>query len=223
LDKVPFSVYDFFAYLSSGSILLAAFDYIFGIALLTQDKIAPLFAVLLVVLAYVCGHIIAHFSSFLYEHVAVSRVLKRPNDLLMGGTPKWRLQRLMFPNYCRALPAEVQLRIGTKTLARGFSGKDEGLFLHCYAVVTADETRQNRLDAFRNQYGFARNMSFAFLVAAVGIVAARYFGVHPVKLWWALLSGLASITLFYRYLKFFRQFSYEMFLRYAELEPVKTS
>jgi len=222
LDKVPFSVYDFFAYLSSGSILLAAFDYVFGFGLLSQEKIAPLFAVFLVVLAYVCGQIVAHFSSFLYEQIVVSRLLKRPNELLMGGTPKW-IQRVIFPNYCRPLPNKVQLRIGVRTKSREFDGKGEGLFLHCYAVVTADETRQNRLDAFRNQYGFARNMSFAFLVAAVGIIIAHYVGVHPVRLRWALLSDLASVTLFYRYLKFFRQFSYEMFLRYAELEPVKAS
>ncbi len=221
MDKVPFSVYDFFAYLSSGSILLATFDYIFGFGLLTQEKIAPLFAVFLVVLTYICGHIIAHFSSFLYEQIAVSRLLKRPNELLMGVRPKW-IQRVIFPNFCRPLPHEVQQRIGVRMKSREFDGKGEGLFLHCYAVVTSDETRQNRLDAFRNQYGFARNMSFAFLVAAAGIIIAHYFGVHPVRLRWALLAGLASITLFYRYLKFFRQFSYEMFLRYAELEPLKS-
>ncbi|MGB2635923.1 MAG: hypothetical protein WAM58_18485 [Candidatus Acidiferrum sp.] len=84
MDKVPFSVYDFFAYLSSGSILLATFDYIFGFGLLSQAKIAPLFAVLLVVLPYVCGHIAAHFSSFLYEHLTVARFLKRPNGHAYG-------------------------------------------------------------------------------------------------------------------------------------------
>jgi hypothetical protein len=221
LDKVPFSVYDFFAYLSCGSVLLATFDYVFGFGLLTQEKIAPLFAVFLVVLAYVCGHIVSHFSSFLYEYVAVSRLLKRPNDLLMGGTPRWRIQRLLFPHFFRALPTEVQLRVISKTAAREFSGKGEGLFLHCYAVVTENETRQNRLDALRNQYSFSRNMSFAFLVAAVSIFLAHYYGVHPVRLRWALISGFCAIPLFYRYLKFFRQYSYELFLRYAELEPVK--
>jgi hypothetical protein len=223
LDKVPFSVYDFFAYLSSGSILLATFDYVFNFGLLTQEKIAPLFAVFLVVIAYVCGHVVSHCSSFLYEQVAISRLLKRPNDLLMGGTPRWRVQRLLFPTFCRALPSEIQLRVITKTQVREFIGKGEGLFLHCYAVVTENETRQNRLDALRNQYSFSRNMSFAFLVAAISILAAHYFGVHPVRLRWALLSALGSVTLFYRYLKFFRQYSYELFLRYAELEPAKAS
>ena len=47
LDKVPFSVYDFFAYLSSGSILLATFDLHFWVSAPPRKrKIAPLFAVL---------------------------------------------------------------------------------------------------------------------------------------------------------------------------------
>jgi hypothetical protein len=32
-----------------------------------------------------------------------------------------------------------------------------------------------------------------------------------------LLAGFASVALFYRYLKFFHQYSYELFLRYAEM------
>lgn len=223
MDKIPFSVYDFFAYLSSGSILLATVDYICAFGFLSREKIAPLFAVLLVVLAYVCGHIAAHFSSFLYEHVMVARVLKRPNDMLMGGVPRLRLHRVVFPQFCRPLPTEIQIRVHRKAQSNEFEGRGEGLFLHCYALVTADETRQNRLDGFRNQYGFARNMSFVFLIAAFSIGTAHFAGVHPVRLRWAILSGFASITLFYRYLKFFRQFSYELFLRYAELESIKAA
>ena len=63
----------------------------------------------------------------------------------------------------------------------------------------------------------ARNMSFAFLVSAIAIGATHFYGAHPVRLRWFLLAAFASVSLFYRYLKFFHQFSYELFLRYAEL------
>ncbi len=85
--------------------------------------------------------------------------------------------------------------------------------------MTANERTQARLDIFLNQYGFARNMSFAFLVSAVAIVAEHIYGTHPVRLRWSLLATFAAISLFYRYLKYFRQYSYELFLRYAELPP----
>jgi hypothetical protein len=73
------------------------------------------------------------------------------------------------------------------------------------------------LDDFRNQYGFARNMSFAFLVAAMAIIVAHFYGAHPVRIRWAALTAFAAVSLFYRYLKFLHQYSYELFLCYAEL------
>jgi len=84
-------------------------------------------------------------------------------------------------------------------------------------IMTANERTQARLDIFLNQYGFARNTSFAFLVSAVAITMEHIYGTHPVRLRWSLL---AAISLFYyRYLKYLRQYSYELLLRYAELPP----
>lgn len=60
-------------------------------------------------------------------------------------------------------------------------------------------------------------MSFAFVTSAIALVIAHFVGLRPVRLRWGLLSGLTGIVLFYRYLKFFRQYLYELFLRYAEL------
>jgi MFS family permease len=219
LDKIPFSVYDFFAYLSSGVILLATADYAMGFGLLDKEKIGPVFAVFLIVAAYVCGQVIAHFSSFALEQIVVARVLKRPNELLLGSPPRWGLFEWLFPNYCRSLPDSTIGRVRSQLESRGISATGEGLFLHAYAVVAASSERQQRLDAFRNQYGFARNMCFTLSISVIAIVVAHKWGSHPVHLRWAAISAIAAIALFYRYLKFFRQFSYELFLRYAEAPP----
>lgn len=215
MDKIPFSVYDFFAYLSCGTVVLVTADYVMGLGLLNRDKVAPVFAVFLVVVAYVCGHIVAHFSSFFFEHVAIGRVLKRPNALLFGEPPRRGLSWI-FPNYCRPFPTTTIERVRKQLESRGVSTTGEAAFLHAYAVVTATAERQQRLDAFRNQYGFHRNMCFAFGISAIAITAAHLVGPHPVRWRWAVLAAGVSVALFYRYLKFFRQFSYELFLRYAE-------
>ncbi len=220
MEKIPFTVYDFFAYLSSGAVWVLTADYVLGFGLLDRDKITPVLAVGLIIFAYVCGHIVAHFSSFILEQTVVARLLRRPNALLMGEQARMRLFRWIFPGYFRALPQATQLRVLAQAEARGVKSTGEALFLHAYPIVTASSVLQARLDDFRNQYGFARNMSFAFLTAAAAIVVAHHLGYHPVRYRWALLSGIAGITLFYRYLKFFRQFSYELFLRYAELPRV---
>jgi hypothetical protein len=217
MEKIPFTVYDFFAYLSSGAVWVLTADYMLGFGLLGRERITPVLAVMLIIFAYVCGHIVAHFSSFILEHMIVARLLKRPSSILMGELPRWRLLRLAFPGYFRALPQPTQRSVVAQAESRGVQSTGEALFLHAYAIVTANATLQARLDDFRNQYGFARNMSFAFLTSAIAILAAHDLGYHPVRYRWALLSALAGVALFYRYLKFFLQFSYELFLRYAEL------
>ena len=215
--SIPFSVYDFFAYLSSGAVVVATADYVWNLGILWRRDIGVVFGVALIVLTYVTGHIVAHFSSWLLEHTIVSRVLNRPSVLLVGGKPKSAVLKRVFPNYHRPLPANIQERIRAQAAARNCAGHGEGLFLHVYPLVTKNEKLQARLDDFRNQYSFARNMSFAFLLAAVTISAAHLYGSGAVQMRWAIAAGVASISLFYRYLKFFQQYSYELFVRYSEL------
>jgi hypothetical protein len=215
--SIPFSVYDFFAYLSSGAVVLATADYIWKLGILTQKDIGPVLGVALIILTYVIGQIVAHFSSALLEHTIAGRILHRPSVLLLGGTPRNKVLKWMFPNYHRPLPSNVQQRIREQAAARNCNSKGDGIFLHAYPLVTKNEKFQARLDEFRNQYGFARNMSFAFFLAAISIVIARWNGPQQVRMSWAVLALLAAISLFYRYLKFFRQYSYELFLRYSEL------
>ena len=214
---MPFSAYDFFAYLSSGAVLVAAADYIWGLGLLTQKETSAVLGIVLIILAYVSGQVVAHFSSFVFEQLIVHRMLSRPAALLLDSQPRYKLFKWIFPNYHRPLPKGTQQRIHAQSLARKFSAEGDALFLHAYPIVTADERLQARLDGFRNQYGFARNVAFAFLLSAGAMCAAHWHGPQPVSLRWALLAVVAGVTLFYRYLKFFRQYSYELFLRYAEL------
>lgn len=221
VDKIPFGVYDFFAYLSSGTVALVALDHVCRTGLLTQVHITPLVAVVLVIAAYVSGQIVAHFSSFLLERLFVGKLLHRPSALLLGDEPHFLFLEWLFPNYHRSLPASTKIRIREQAAARGFDAEGEALFLHAYANVTASEKAQARLDEFRNQYGFARNMSFAFIASALMLAIAHCFG-DTLQLGFIALVFGAGITLFYRYLKFFRQYSYELFLRYAEL-PVGKS
>jgi hypothetical protein len=217
LDKVPFSVYDFFAYLASGAILLAVADYVLGYGVLTEKDLPVALGAFVVVLAYVCGQVVSHFSSFLLEQVVIGRILGRPNAVLLGARPRANILTRLFPNYFRALPPETQADVRAQAAGRHFVGEGEGLFLHVYPLVTSNPEIQARLDAFRNQYGFARNMCFALAVAAISIFVSRGVWHRPLDTRWAVCAAVAAVALFYRYLKFFRQYSYELFVRYAAL------
>ena len=64
----------------------------------------------------------------------------------------------IFPNYFRAFPEQTQKRIIERSQRLGTATSGEALFLHAYPVVTENASIQARLDDFRNQYGFGRNM-----------------------------------------------------------------
>jgi|SRR5664279_80105 len=93
MNKIPFSVYDFFAYLSSGAVVLTTIDYVWGLGVLRRKEVGPVLGIALVILAYVTGQIVAQFSSFLFEHIIVKRVLQRPFDF---GILKWSTSAVCF-------------------------------------------------------------------------------------------------------------------------------
>lgn len=118
MDKIPFSVYDFFAYLSSGAVVLTAVDYVWGLGVLERKEVGPVLGVALVILAYVTGQILAQFSSFLFEHTIVERVLQRPLMLLLGAKPRWIVFAWLFPSFHRAFPETTQRRIKEQAASR---------------------------------------------------------------------------------------------------------
>ena len=77
-----------------------------------------------------------------------------------------------------------------------------------------------RLNIFLNLYGFCRNMTMALVLAAatltVGIVAGTAeAGSHVEPAWWIAAALIAAVGLFYRYLKFLRQYAVELLTSYA--------
>ena len=214
--SIPFSVYDFFAYLSSGAVVLAAVDYIWQLGVLLQKDIGPPYAIALIILAYIVGQILAHFSSFFYERTIANRILRNPSVLLLGGKPRSKFVKYIFPNYHRPLPHNIQERVRQQALSRNCDADGEALFYHAYPLVTKNEKFQARLDDFRNQYGFARNISFALLVSALAVSIAHLCG-RPARSIWAILLVFGAIVIFYRYLKFFHLYAQELFLRYSEI------
>ena len=223
MDKIPFTVYDFFAYLSSGAVVLATADYACHFGLLGQKEVSPLLAITIIILAYVTGHIIGQFSFWLLESVVVARLLKRPISLLLGGQPRSQVLKLLFPGYFRPLPEDTQQRVRNQARGRKCSANDEALFLHIYPIVSSNERYQARQDVFLNQFGFARNMALAFIVSAVWLFLAHWRQLNSVPLRWPLLAAIGGLAMFYRYLKFFRQYSYELLIRYAELPAPETT
>lgn len=218
MDRLPFSPYDFFGYLASGLLVVAGMDLTFGFpAVLGRDFTMVESAILLLVV-YVTGQIIATPAKALLEDLLVARILRRPNiNLLEKKKPC--LRGLIFPGYYQPLPEQARKRVLARAESEGIKGIGEDLFLHVrYNPQVLENVKlMDRMNSFLNQYGFHRNLSFSALIVGVTLILKLKLGldVSPELGMYATVSLVGGVLLFYRYLKFFRQYSYEMFNTYG--------
>ncbi len=83
--------------------------------------------------------------------------------------------------------------------------------------VLSNDRLMAKIDMFRDQYGFARNVSFSLLFAAVCLTVAGHCRPDRTLVHYAIAASVAGILLLYRFLKFYRQYSYELFNSYAQM------
>ncbi len=224
MDRIPFTVYDFFAYLSTGFVLLAASDYAFDQGWLLRSQLGLVAAAFWIVAAYVIGHIVANMAGHALEGWVVHGLLRSPEDILFRDHTPRRWRRL-FPGYHKPLPVETRQRVIERARERAIHAKPgRALFFHCFEVVKRDQATLSRLDNFRNLYGFCRNVCLVLLLATVvlliGVVSDGWrAGGTGEHVWWAIAAApITAIGLFYRYLKFLREYTVEVFRSYAESE-----
>jgi hypothetical protein len=217
MNQLPFSVYDFFGYLASGAVVLAGCVASFAGYEPFEQSPNLLVGFILVITIYVLGHMVANIAGDLIERRIVRSRLRSPTDILLGFHAPGTVESKLFPGYTTPLPTAVQERI--KKLAEPRTG--EALFFHCHAVMKSDSVVQGRLETFLNLYGFCRNMALALVIVAISLSAGLIVGTAetgPVAGpgWWLAAGLLGAIGMFYRYLKFYRQFAVELLTSYAE-------
>jgi hypothetical protein len=217
MNQIPFSVYDFFGYLAAGAVVLAAFVASFFGDEPFRGSPTIIVGFLLVIVIYVLGHIVANVAGDLIERRVVRKRLGTPTDILLGCRRPNKTEARFFPGYFKQLSPGVQTQV--KARAEGREGED--LFFHCHAQMKSNAVVQGRLDTFLNLYGFCRNTMVAMLFGAACLFAGSLLGnaeTGPIAGpgWWLALCLVAAVGLFYRYLKFYRQYGVELFTSYAE-------
>lgn len=216
MDRIPFASYDFFGYLAPGFMLVAATDYVVGNGWILTDNVGATTSLFWIMMAYAIGQIIASPSGWLIERKIAGNLLKKPSVLLFS-TPEKSRWRMLFPGYFTALPKETGAVVTVRAAQEGIDVIGEALFLHAFGRVKGDKEILARLNSFVGAYGFCRNMSIAFLLAALILAAAAFWKGPLDNLLLAALALVGSVGMFYRYLKFFRQYSFEVFVTYAAL------
>lgn len=222
-QKVPFTSYDFWAYLSAGFLLLFAFDSAAGTKLLMRDTWTVVQGVVAVSLAYAVGQLVASASSFLFEKVLVGKLLGYPRNVLFGQAKAWNWVRRCIPGYFEPLPAATQKAALAKGGHVGVNAPGEALFWPAFANARATAPVMARLSDFLNLYGFCRNTALvAFIDAGIFYCSFLQPKGPPDHLLWARIALVVGIGMTLRYLKFYRHYAVEVFTAFAyATEPEK--
>jgi hypothetical protein len=216
MEKIPFTSYDFWAYLSAGFMLLFALDLAAGTNLLMRDSWTVVQGVVAVSVAYTAGQMVASASNVLFEKLLVGKLLGYPRNVLFGQPKAWPWVRRLLPSYFEPLPPETQRAALEKGGKVGVSKPGEALFWPAHAAGRATPAVAGRMDKFLNLYGFCRNAAFvAFVDAAVLYWSYLQPGGPDVHLQWACLALVTGFAMTLRYLKFFRHFALEVFVSWA--------
>jgi hypothetical protein len=216
LERIPFTSYDFWAYLSAGAVLLVVADYVAETGYLSQASWTFAQGLVGVISAYVLGQVVASFSALVFETWLVKRLLGFPRNNLFGTARAPRFVRMLLPGYFRALPMETQAAALARGKTEGIDGHGEALFWAAYSKARLSPAVMVRLDNFLNLYGFCRNMAMVGAIAAIVLAGSYYLydkSYSNVSL--AIAAAVIAVGLTLRYLKFYRVFAVEVFTSYA--------
>jgi hypothetical protein len=227
VPNIPFTAYDFFAYLSSGFVVIGAADVAFPGSWILDAELSFIEGLVWIVVAYVLGHVISAVSAPILEQRFAERMLGSREQVLFDpqkgcgsscSTEKRRRVERFFPGYFKRLPKEIQARVldRAKNEAK-ITSIGPALFLYCDAQMRQKPEAAPVLATFLNIYGFARNTCLASLIGAVLLIvgAIKYETNAETKAWLAAAAIAAAVGLLYRYLKFFRLYARDVFLFYA--------
>jgi len=215
--KLPFDPYDFFGYLASGSVVLIGMERVLGFPRVLGTDLKPVDIAALILATYIAGHVVAGLASTFIEDLLVGRILSRPSVNLLRSR-RW-VRSIFFPSFFTPLPEPIRQRVLDRAAGEGINGPGESLFLHVRfsAATLANKNLMARMRTFLNGYGLSRNLSLAFLLVAAAVAVKMRLGhpVPPEMIRDGIIALVVGLLFLYRFLKFYRQYAFEMFNVYA--------
>lgn len=219
-DWFPLTSYDFYAYLTAGMVVLAAFDRAFmGSFLASGTEWGIVNGVFWAAIAYLIGHIVAMPSSAILEHWLAKRVLLDPSALILGlekqrfrehcfGTVVGAREYEPFPtDYSKAIIAKLCESLNVKE----DQVKPEAAYSHAFPRARSIADSAARMDDFRNLYGMCRNVSFASFLAALFLASFAVRTGQRIDILLAIGAAVFSLGLFMRFIKFYAAYTREVF------------
>ncbi|KPK71149.1 hypothetical protein AMJ87_07630, partial [candidate division WOR_3 bacterium SM23_60] len=171
-------------------------------------------AVIVLIIAYIIGHILASPAKILLEILLINKCLGQPTTHLLIKNDRWYTK--IIPDYFAPLPESICSAIMKKVPCKDSEHNlMKSIFTFVEGKLRYKDNLTSTLDIFLTQYGFCRNISFTLL-----IISLLFFGVHhkadlDYRITIATAALVGSIVMFLRSLKFHRQYAYELLVTYG--------
>ena len=211
----PLTDFDFWAFLTSGAVLLAAADRVFSLGWVDREHWTVVQIGLAAAVAYVTGHVIAEAASRLLEGILVRRLLGSPSSFLLGDPPALPKGRWLYPGYFQPIAPELRARIQRLAASEEPPFEGNAIYTHAYVFARRDQMASGRLAVFQNQYSMCRNVCLACALAAPALAVSGFFAGRNADFWWAGAALLVGAVMLIRFLKYYRLFSVEVLNSYA--------
>jgi len=217
--------FDLVAYLMVGIATVALCDLHLGTGLFFRAEWSVSVGTIVVIAAYVLGHVISTFSTLAIELPVVDGWAGRPavNLLATKEAEKahaWPARVLLAPYFDR-LDDNTQSKIRER---KPHQNDITELFWQAYDTAKTQEHAFERVTVFQELYIFFRNVTFVLLLAAI-IRFPQRRTEKPDPRWWdsprwqSIIFLVISVVLFSRYLYFLRAHSIEILTAYAYGAP----
>src|SRR6185437_6385183 len=122
-----------------------------------------------VAIAYCVGQILATISQVLIEDLIIHKLVGSPTDVLLGFRKEPVLASLYgryYRPFHQALRDKVVAAAADRLATDAANLSSEAIFQCAFAAARKSSDTAGRLDVFRNQYGFCRNMALVSLLSA---------------------------------------------------------
>lgn len=218
-DWFPLTNYEFYAFVASGMLLVATFDYCFAEAILVhRTEWTSVQFIFWTVVSFIVGHICAAPAAGLVEHLLARTIFHDPMSVQLGLKPsrwrEWTVAWLFAYREYAPLTLATREAILIAVAADADGRSTHRVFEVAYPVARESEDTARRLESFQNAYGFCRNIVFVALIAT-GALAYRYtvYGITH-DLWLSLAAFAIMIGMYGRFLKYYALFGREVLIRY---------
>lgn len=219
----PFSDYEFYSYLFSGLMLLGGLDlYATDGTFFLTGNFSFVGSVVVVSTAYILGQVISIPSSILLEHWITRKVLRPPAMILLSDKQSKLekfIEKFLIGRHYSPLPQKTiekvlkQAEIDTGHNHQYLENNPREALAPAIIHSRKCEQAKSRINLFRNQYSFSRNVSFVSFVLAV-LFTVGYF-TKDMSAGWPLFSLAVSICMFIRFIKFYSCCATEVVSSYA--------